>query len=62
MLTGMRHTAVRVLGCVLVSAWVACAGTSEPAVDIEATIDARLAAEYRFISLDEYVGFLVEVD
>ena len=62
MLTGMRHTAVLVLGCVLVSAWVACVVTSELAVDIEATVEARLAAEQRFISLDWFVGFLVEVD
>ena len=43
MLTGMRHTVVLVLGLVLlVLALYACGGTPEPAVDIDATVEARI--------------------
>ena len=45
MLSGMRHTAVLVLGCLLLAVVIACGGTPEPAVDVEATVQARLKEE-----------------
>ena len=46
MLAGIRHTAVLVLGCVLVTlALAACGDTPEPTPDIEATVQSRLNEE-----------------
>ena len=43
--TGIRHTAVLVLGCLLLAlALSACGGTPEPAADIDATVEARVQA------------------
>ena len=39
---GMRHKALLFLGFVLLAVAVACGGTAEPTVDIEATVEARL--------------------
>ena len=49
MLSEMRHTAVLVLGCLLLVLVMACGGTPEPTPeptpDIEATVEARLVEE-----------------
>ena len=45
MLAGMKHKAVLGLGLLLLALVVACGGTSEPAPDIEATVQARLVEE-----------------
>ena len=42
MLTGMRHTAALLLGFALLALVVACGGTAEPTVDIDATVEARV--------------------
>jgi type II secretory pathway component PulM len=41
----MRRKALLVLGFVLVAVVMACGGTPEPAVDVEATVQARLKEE-----------------
>ena len=45
MVTGIRHTAVLVLGCVLLAVMLAACGDSQPLPDIEATVQARLNEE-----------------
>ena len=55
MLTGIRHTAVLVLGCVLLAVVMACGDTQPPALtieptstpDIEATVEAKVEERLR---------------
>ena len=55
MRTDIRHTVVLVLGCVLLAVVMACGGTPEPAVDIEATVQARLTEERAIEDWDEAI-------
>ena len=54
MLTGIRHKAVLVLGCLLVAVALACGG-GPPEAEIEATVEARVE-EALEVTCDQFLG------